>query len=95
VGDQEPPEEDLTVTITDARTRLGEVVNRARYSGRPVRLTSHGKTAAWIISDEVMERLRRLEDDRDLAELAVLTADAGGEWIPHQDVAATLGKPAA
>jgi len=70
------------------------VVNRARYSGRPVRLTNHGQTAAWIISDETMERIRQLDaaarDAADLAEVTALAASHDGQWIPHGDVAAML-----
>ncbi|GAA2035640.1 hypothetical protein GCM10009839_40530 [Catenulispora yoronensis] len=85
-------EEDVTFTVTEARTKFGEVVNRARYSNAPVRLTQHGKTAAWVISDELMDRLRQFEDERDLALLTALKNEGGDEWVPHEEVNDILDK---
>ncbi len=54
-------------TITDARNRFSDLINRAQYAHERVVLTSHGKPAAAIISIEDLELLRAIEDIIDVA----------------------------
>jgi prevent-host-death family protein len=39
----------MTVTLEDARTRLGELVNTVRLSGEPVTITRYGKPAVVLV----------------------------------------------
>lgn len=42
-------------SLTEARAHLGELVSRARYSGRPVAITEHGKPSVAIINVDDLE----------------------------------------
>lgn len=48
----------MTVPLTEARSRLGELVNQARYEHEPVTLTDHGKPVAAIIGAQELDDLR-------------------------------------
>ena len=39
-----------TISLHHARNTIGDIVNRARYSGTPTLITSQGKPAAVIVS---------------------------------------------
>ena len=39
-----------------------------------------------------VERLRHLEDERDLAQLATFKTEGGDDWIPHEEVGKMLDK---
>jgi prevent-host-death family protein len=39
----------MTVTLEEARARLGELVNTVRLSGQPVTITRYGKPAVTIV----------------------------------------------
>ncbi len=41
---------DESYSLTSARTHLGELVSRARYSHRPVAITEHGKPSVALIN---------------------------------------------
>jgi len=55
---------DESYSLTAARTHLGELVSRARYSHRPVAITEHGKPSVAIIN---IDDLADLEDQAALA----------------------------
>jgi prevent-host-death family protein len=59
----------MTVPLTDARARLGELVDQARHRHEPVTLTDHGKPVAAIIGTEELAELR------DAAIIAAYLAD--------------------
>lgn len=45
-------------TVAEAKTRLGELLERARSAG-PQTITRHGRTAAAVVSPEEWERKTR------------------------------------
>ena len=51
-------------SLTAARTRLGELVHRARFGHRPVTITEHGKPSVAIVN---VDDLADLEDRSALA----------------------------
>jgi prevent-host-death family protein len=79
-----------TYTLSQARAHLGEVVRKARYGREVVELTEHGEAAAVVISRELLDYYRALEDAHDLAEAERVTA-AGRTAVPHAEVAARFG----
>jgi prevent-host-death family protein len=79
-----------TYTMSEARANLGEVVRKARYGGEVVELTEHGRPAAVVISPELLEHYRAIEDAQDLAEAERITAE-GQPTVAHDEVAARFG----
>jgi prevent-host-death family protein len=77
---------DDSYSLTSARTHLGELVSRARYSHRPVAITEHGKPSVAIIN------IDDLADLEDRAALAAHYADrlAGRDGVPLADLDAAL-----
>jgi prevent-host-death family protein len=59
-------------------------VNEARFGGKPVVITDHGKPAAVVISPEAMKRYQALEDAADLAEIEAIKA-RGPVWVSNED----------
>lgn len=49
-----------TEPLAQARTHLGEIVDRARHGGQSTILTDHGKPAAVVMSPAAYEEYRRL-----------------------------------
>jgi prevent-host-death family protein len=75
-------------TLTTARTHLGELVSRARYSHRPVAITEHGKPSVAIIN---------IDDLADLEDRAALAAHyaarlAGRDGVPLAELDAALDR---
>jgi prevent-host-death family protein len=64
----------MSFTLTAARSKLGELVNRAVYGQEPVIITEHGKEVAAIISVEELAALRAVSDAADLRLAARVTA---------------------
>lgn len=79
-----------TYTVTEARAHLGEVVNKAQYANEVIELTQHGKTAAVVISPEMLAYFRQLEDEHDAAEADRIMA-SGSTSVPHAEAAARFG----
>ncbi len=79
------------IGVSDARDRLSEVVDRARYTHERVVLTKRGKDVGAIVSIEDLKLLEALEDqlDVDMARRAI--AEAGEERIPYQSLREKLG----
>ena len=77
---------DESYSLTSARTHLGELVSRARYSHRPVAITEHGKPSVAIIN------IDDLADLEDRAALAAHYADrlAGRSGVPLADLDTAL-----
>ena len=83
------------MSLTDARSRLADVVDNARIAHDPVYLTRRGRRVAAVIDADDLERL--LEAAEDLADL--VAADeardemtrTGAEPVPWEQVKADLG----
>lgn len=54
------------VSLSDARNGLSDLVNRARFGGERVQLSSRGKPVAVLLSVEDFEALEALEDAADV-----------------------------
>jgi prevent-host-death family protein len=78
-----------TFTLTAARTKLGELVNRAVYGQEPVIITEHGREVAAIISVEELTALRAAADAADLR-LAQRVAGSGDPGVSHEAVMAAM-----
>ncbi len=82
------------MTVSDARARLGDVVDAARVGDDPVYLTRRGQRVAAVIDADDLDRLIAAAED--LADIeAVRTAReeiaAGEPTIPWAQVKADLG----
>jgi prevent-host-death family protein len=76
-------------TLTNARSRFGELVNRARFGRERVILTEHGTPVAAIISVEELAEFQAAVDAADIAATAAVKA-TGESGIPHGQVMAAL-----
>jgi prevent-host-death family protein len=76
-------------TLTNARSRFGELVNRARFGRERIVLTEHGKPVAAIISVEELAELQAAVDTADLAAAAAVRS-AGLTGLGHEQVMAAL-----
>jgi prevent-host-death family protein len=79
----------FAVTLANARTHLGELVNRTRFGGERVILTEHGRPVAALIS---VDELAELEAACDAAGLVAVASPPSGVTggIPHEQVIAAL-----
>jgi prevent-host-death family protein len=77
---------DVSYSLTAARSHLGELVSRARYSHRPVAITEHGKPSVAIIN---IDDLADLEDRAALADHYAARL-AGRVGVPLADLDAAL-----
>lgn len=75
--------------MTDARTRLAEVIEHAG-TGEVTYLTRHGRRVAAVVSVDDAEALERAEDAY-LSRLAAQAEAEGGDPIPMADLVAELG----
>lgn len=78
-----------TVGVTEARDQLGELVNRAAYSGERIVLTRHGRAVAALVPIAMLQQLEDAEDAADLV-AAREAAGEGGPNVPHAQVLADL-----
>ncbi|MFD2078115.1 prevent-host-death family protein [Actinopolymorpha cephalotaxi] len=76
------------VTITDARTRFGNLVRRAAHTRQRVIITDHGQAAAAIISAAELEDL---EDRLAIAQYELEKANGTLRTIPHEQAKRRLG----
>ena len=81
-----------TISLTEAKRSLGEVVNRVAYGGERIILESRGKPQAAIISVEELARLDELTDDREERRARRQEAFAQAIAISEQ-IAARVGGP--
>ncbi len=78
------------VAVSEARSRLAEVIEASRRSGEPISVTRRGRRVAVIIDSEAFDRLVDVADDvDDRRELAAARAD--DDYVPWDDVKAMLG----
>ena len=65
------------VAVSEARSRLADVIEESRRSGEPVSVTRRGRRVAVIIDAETFDRLVDAADDlEDRRELAAAREDA-------------------
>jgi antitoxin Phd len=82
------------VTVSEARARLADVVDRARVAHDPVYLTRRGRRVAAVIDADDLERL--IDAAEDLADIEAARAARaemaeGQVAIPWEQVKADLG----
>ena len=78
------------VAVSEARSRLAEVVEEARRSGEPVTMTKYGRRVAVILSVEAFDHLIDSADDADdRRELGAARAE--DDYVPWDEVKAELG----
>ena len=76
--------------MSEARSRLAEVLEEARRSAEPVMVTRRGRPVAVILDIDSFDRLvDHAEDVEDRRELA--TARTDDDYVPWDDVKAALG----
>ena len=79
-----------TVTITDAKQHLGDLVEHARLRDEATVITKSGKEAAVLISLRLWEVLQKLQDRADLLE-AEAVRDEPGEDVSLDQIKKDLG----
>ncbi len=76
-----------SVSTTEARGNLAEVINRVAYAKDRVRITRRGKQVAAVVPIEDLELLERMEDEIDIREAEKALADARKHGtIPWEEV---------
>ncbi len=81
----------VRIGVSDARDRLGEVVDRARYTQERVVLTKRGREVGAIISIDDLKLLEMLEDQLDIKASRQALEESQGERISYDDVRKNLG----
>ncbi|MFE7898820.1 type II toxin-antitoxin system Phd/YefM family antitoxin [Streptomyces sp. NPDC057424] len=77
------------ITISSARSQLGDLVRRAAHSRETIAITDHGHVAALLVSPQVIEDL---EDALAVADHQRRKAEGTlGEGVPHEEVGRMLG----
>ncbi|WDV52282.1 type II toxin-antitoxin system Phd/YefM family antitoxin [Streptomyces coeruleorubidus] len=77
------------ITISAARSQLGDLVRRAAHSRETIAITDHGHVAALLVSPQVIEDL---EDALAVADYQRRKAEGTlAEGIPHEEVGRMLG----
>ncbi|MYS90010.1 MULTISPECIES: type II toxin-antitoxin system Phd/YefM family antitoxin [Streptomyces] len=77
------------ITISAARSQLGDLVRRAAHSRETIAITDHGHVAALLVSPQVIEDL---EDALAVADYQRRKAEGTlGEGVPHEEVGRMLG----
>jgi len=80
----------IDVAVSEARQRLAELIDTARLTGEPVRVTRRGRPVAVIIDSDAYERLiDEAEDALDRAELRAARHE--DDYVPWDEVKADLG----
>ncbi len=77
------------LTISDARQRLADTVNRVAYTRERIILQKRGKSVAALVPIEDLELLEQIEDRLDL-EAAREALKEPGE-LPYEEVRRRLG----
>ena len=77
------------LSITEARSKLGALVNEASYKGERIAIYRNGKPAAVLVSVEDAQLLSELEDRIDLRAAALALAE--NDFVPLDDLVKELG----
>jgi len=83
-----------TITVSEARARLADVVDQARIADEPVVLTRRERPVAAVISSALLERLTQAAEDlADIraAQSARAEMAAGAAPVPWDQVKRDLG----
>ncbi|MET9391321.1 type II toxin-antitoxin system Phd/YefM family antitoxin [Streptomyces sp. NPDC006624] len=79
----------IEITISSARSQLGDLVRRAAHSRETIAITDHGHVAALLVSPQVIEDL---EDALAVADYQRRKAEGTlGEGVSHEEVGRMLG----
>ena len=78
----------MAITVTEAKAKLSELVNRAAYGHERILVGARGRPKAALISLADLERLEDLEDAQDIRE--AIAAEARGETISLEELEANL-----
>jgi prevent-host-death family protein len=86
-------DEDLRVSVSQARVEFADLVNRAAYKQERVIVTRRGRAIAAIVPIEDVAYLERLEDEYDLQEALKVLNDPEqmANTIPWEQVKSELG----
>ncbi|HBJ73615.1 MAG TPA: prevent-host-death protein [Actinobacteria bacterium] len=83
------------MTVSDARSRLADVVDQARVEHEPVFLTRRGRRVAAVIdADQLQSLIESAEDLADLRAVGAVRAEmaaTGLDPIPWEQVKVDLG----
>ncbi len=77
-----------SLTVSEARDRLADVIGQVQFGGERVTISKRGKPVAVVVSVEDAAFLDEMED-RALAELAMARLaeyERTGESYPHEEV---------
>lgn len=78
------------IAVSEARSRLAEVIDEARRSGEPVYVTRRGRRVAVIVDADQYDRvLAEAEDVLDRRELDAARRE--NDYVPWDEVKADLG----
>ena len=77
-----------TVTATQLKNRIGEMLDDVQFRGERVILERKGRPAAAVIPIADLKWLQQLEDRLDAADIERVLADPNEEWTPLEDVLA-------
>lgn len=87
----------MNISLTAARTKLGELVNQANFHNETTRITRNNIPIAAIISikdleelNYLRERVEDLEDAVDVLKLKLETGNDTSTWITHEELMAQL-----
>ena len=75
------------ISITEARARLGELVDQVRYQGEGVVLTKSGKAAVAIVPVPVYEEWARRRDEFRNALEEIWSLNLGGDMTEDEIMA--------
>ena len=78
------------LAVSEARSRLAEMIDEARRSGAPVTMTKYGRRVAVILSVEAFDRLVDVADDTD-DRRELEAAREEDDYVPWDEVKAELG----
>ncbi|MGW6144447.1 type II toxin-antitoxin system Phd/YefM family antitoxin [Streptomyces sp. NPDC055140] len=80
---------DETVPLVQARSDLGQLVNRVRHGHETIVISDYGTPAVAMIPVDELAELRRLRDEADIADAEARKA-AGGPVVTHEAFMADL-----
>ena len=78
----------LQISVSKAKAKLSEYLNRAAYGRERIVIQSRGKPKAAIIGIEDLERFEELEDA--MAAAGALEAFQAGETVPWEQIKAEI-----
>jgi len=87
----------LSVSVSEARSRFAELIDKVRRDREPVTVTRNGRPAVVMVDADEWARaavaLEALEDAEDAAAFAAAMAEDDGTRVPLAAVLAELGEP--